>query len=168
MAKQTKTSNFNQYTIEELDKVLTELTSKPTKKYYLAAPWFSDKMMRLYQHVVNILDKLEVACYIPSLNSFPSPFETFLANVNRIKQCDTVLALIDEKDVGTAWEIGMATELGKEIILVGLDETSFLSHTNIMLAFCGKCLLLKDLEAFLKGQSVKYVYIDKDSWEGKE
>ena len=168
MANRTKTSNFNQYTVEELDKVLTELTSKPVKTYYLAAPWFSDKMMHLYKYVVNILNKLEVVCYIPNENSFPSPYDTFVANVNHLSDCDTVIALIDEKDVGTAWEIGMAMEMCKQIILVGLDETSFLSHTNIMLAFSGKCLLLKDLEAFLKGQSVTYVNIDKDSWEGKE
>ena len=78
-----------------------------------------------------------------------------------------VVAFVDEKDVGTAWEIGMAYSLGKKVILLGLDETTFLSHTNVMLAFTGSCTTLRELSKLLVGKEYKTIEI-KNEWEGIE
>ena len=142
------------------------------RKIYLAGPWFSEKANILYQYVTSIIThSFTYTCnneiFIPKNAQNKTPKDAFDKNVKHIMNCDLLLALVDEKDVGTAWEIGMAEALDKQIILLGYDESTFLSHTNVMLAFTGKCLLIEDLFKFLTGQSVKFVEI-KNSWEGKE
>lgn len=72
----------------------------------------------------------------PSDNKFPenSPDlskQIFDANVNMIKDCDVVLANLDdfrgdEPDSGTAWEVGFAHALGKRIIGYRKDSKSML------------------------------------------
>jgi nucleoside 2-deoxyribosyltransferase len=167
--KKTNISNYNTYDVNELSKILDKLVVKETNtEYYLAGPWFTDKSNTLYEYVVKLFKRYGANCYIPKEHSYDSPYATYAANVSHILSCDVMIALIDEKDVGTAWEIGMAAALNKPIILLGIDETSFLSHTNIMLAFTGSCMVLNELTSYLEGKPVKYVYIDRDSWEGKE
>jgi nucleoside 2-deoxyribosyltransferase len=54
-----------------------------------------------------------------------------------------VLAQISEKDIGTAFEIGYARALGKDIVLVGFDEKDFERKTNLMLAFAAdQCITI--------------------------
>ena len=90
-------------------------------------------------------------------------------NVNNIKDADVVVAIVCEKDVGTAWEIGMAYALGKDVYLLGYDDSTFLSHTNLMLAFTGKCFTIDKWAKFLTQglRNVEYVNIP-NVWEGIE
>lgn len=159
MQKQTIKSNFVLHTSEQIDEKLAAITidavawsqylSPTTKKVYLAGPWFDEKSKKLLKCAEDVLAITKTSAYIPRCSNKFTPQETFDENVKQIKDCDILIAVIDTKDVGTAWEIGMAYALGKRVILVGYDETSFATRTNLMLAFTGKCTTLDKLAEFI-------------------
>lgn len=144
------------------------MSRKRKTKVYLAGPWFTPDAKMIHRVAKSIMkeqsmiepmfpDEMSVGC---------TPAQTFHNNVEAIKNCDIVVALVDVKDVGTAWEIGMAYKLKKKIVLVGADYETFTSKTNLMLAYSGDCLLIQDLEEFLTNYKEfnKYV-IHVRSWE---
>ena len=144
---------------------------KKTKKMYFAGPWFNEKSNSFYNSALVIAAVCgpysEYEVFFPRCQVNDKPSDAFAKNVDNIQDCDIVVAFVDEKDVGTAWEIGMAYSLKKKIVLLGLDETTFLSHTNVMLAFTGSCTTLKEFSKLLIGQDYKTITIE-DRWEGIE
>ena len=144
------------------------------KKLYVAGPWFDEKAEALMINVKEAFRQYESVSawepYYPNEHTQDSPKLTFVENINRIRSCDAVLALISRKDIGTAFEIGFARGLGRPIYVLVLDDTDFYSKTNIMLAYStDKILQFKDLWKFIIGK-IKYtdfVTLD-DSWEDKE
>ena len=144
------------------------MSKRRKTKVYLAGPWFTPDAKIIHRVAKSIMkEQLTIEPLFPDEMSVGcTPAQTFHNNVEAIKDCDIVVALVDVKDVGTAWEIGMAYKLKKRIVLVGADYETFTSKTNLMLAYSGDCLLLKDLETFLtypEGFN-KYV-IHTKSWE---
>ena len=140
---------------------------------YLAGPWFDDKSKIMYHTVQSIEKALRKHSFFnvfyPRDNSTSSPKETFVGNVQQINECDIVVAIVSTKDVGTAWEIGMAYAQGKEIYLLGYDESTFLSHTNLMLAFTGKCFTIDKWWKFLTVGLREEDFVSiPDLWEGIE
>ena len=142
---------------------------EPKEKVYFAGPWFDDRALYLYNNVRFVLKKFSnLKVYFPQEHTAITPKKTFRDNVKNIQEADLVIALIDRKDTGTAWEIGLAQGLGKKILLVGIDEDTFKSTTNIMLAFCAPAVLLKNLVSYLLTRDEKYLYHVKNTWEGKQ
>lgn len=170
-------SNYNKLTLDsfklKVDFNVRNLLSdgEGIEKIYFAGPWFSEKASYLYHScedmIYNLYSIIPYEVYFPRNVVNGTPKDAFDNNVENLKNCDIVVALIDEKDVGTAWEIGVAYALGKRIILVGLDETSFTSHTNVMLAFTGECITLPNLQKFLLQKYYDTINI-KNEWEGIE
>lgn len=174
-------NNFDFLDINVLKEKLSDVVNKalyeePTNKtkIYFAGPWFDERAMVLYQCCEKIMTKLENDCgiyvFFPKNAVSKTPLEAFERNVKEIQECDILIALVSRKDVGTAWEIGVAYALGKPIYLLGFDETTFLSHTNVMLAFTGKCLTIDNLKMFLEYKDIpeqRFVHI-KNEWEGIE
>ena len=153
---------------------VTEYARKNYKqKLYFAGPWFDNKAAFLYDVCQRIAKDVDADSkyniYFPRNEENETPKDAFNANVNRIADCDVVVALVSRKDVGTAWEIGMAYALGKTVYLLGYDYTTFLSHTNVMLAFTGTCFTVDKFAKFLvKGLDKKdYIQISNE-WEGIE
>ena len=142
-----------------------------TKKLYFAGPWFNEKSNMFYDAILDIAKECEpftdYDIFFPKLQANKLPFDAFIKNVSNIKECDMLVAFVDDKDVGTAWEIGMAYALNKPIILIGLDDSTFLSHTNVMLAFTGECSTLSEFSKILIGKNYKTINFD-DTWEGIE
>lgn len=143
------------------------------KKIYFAGPWFTVKADVMYEACKKIYlyskDKCQYTISFPKDIHLPTAKETFDEDVRLIKECDVMVALVDDKDVGTAWEIGMAYILGKPIYLLGYDESTFSSKTNLMLAFTGKCFTIDKFYKFLTGglgtnEFVKF----SDKWEDIE
>lgn len=142
-----------------------------TKKLYFAGPWFTEKSAAFYDAILTISSNCDLftdyEIFYPRRQVNRKPFDAFVKNVGNIQDADIVVAFVDEKDVGTAWEIGMAYSLGKKVILLGLDETTFLSHTNVMLAFTGSCTTLREFAKLLVGKNYRTIEIE-DKWEGIE
>lgn len=170
----TDFSNKLSNALNMINKITLNNLPKGTKIYF-AGPWFDYRSKELY-HICQTIEKelfetnnCEFDIYYPMSEINNTPKQAFTKNVKHIKNCDILVALVTKKDVGTAWEIGMAYSLGKPIYLLGYDESTFLSHTNVMLAFCGKCMTIKDYAYFLSNKidKIKFVKI-KNEWEGIE
>lgn len=157
--------------------ITTTVVNYASRKYtkiYFAGPWFDEKSKVLYKTCETIISELKeiskfANVYFPKNEVNNSPLEAFEKNVKNIKDSDVIIALVSKKDVGTAWEIGMAYALNKTIYLLGYDESTFLSHTNVMLAFTGKCFTLDKLGKFLtQGLSEEDFVKINNEWEGIE
>lgn len=173
-------SNYDVLTHEELVSNLLDIKTKINnnsdagrKKIYFAAPWFTKKAEAMYaicQYAHKMCPKkINYSIFYPKDFVHTSPEETFKEDVKQIRECDLMIALVDDKDVGTAWEIGMAYSLGKPIYLVGFDESTFKKKTNLMLAFTGKCFTVDKFYKFLTiglGHD-DFVNIEK-KWEALE
>lgn len=142
-----------------------------TKKLYFAGPWFNEKSNAFYNSILTIANMCELFTdydiFFPRCQVNKTPFNAFMKNVGNIQDADMVVAFVDDKDVGTAWEIGMAYSLNKKIVLIGLDDTTFLSHTNVMLAFTGTCTTLREFAKLLVGKDYRTIEIEY-KWEGIE
>ena len=117
-------------------------------KVYIASPLFNPTQIARIKEIEEICEVSEIEYFSPRLAQFGSVEEglteenaklIFDNNVEEVKNCDTLIAILDDKDTGTAWEIGMAYALGKRIILVQFDKSK-ISKTNIMLSNCGNGL----------------------------
>ncbi len=173
-------STYNKITLSELSdklyKLLDNEHSYSKKKIYFAGPWFTDKAKVVMNYCIALVDKLGCAnnydIYFPMQHTDnDSPSNTFDDNISQINKADIVVALIQEKDTGTAFEIGYAASKGKYIVLLGYDESCFKNGTNIMLAFAAnKCITLDKLSKFLRNDlnGDKDCVMIEDNWEGKQ
>lgn len=139
-------------------------------KIYFAGPWFTDddeiRMERCISISRNCNNKYDV--YFPYKHQYSTPFETYQSNVREINDADIVIALVETKDVGTAYELGIATALKKKIILLGESSKTFLRKTNIMLAFCTDTLTtINELKYIFEGKEYRNIRME-NTWEGKE
>jgi nucleoside 2-deoxyribosyltransferase len=117
-------------------------TDRP--RVYLAAPFFSPRQLAVVVVIENALDRLGYPYYSPRREGVLvelSPAERraaargiFDANVLNIKQADLVVAVIDDRDVGVAWEIGYAYGLARRPAIV--TYTAAGHGVNVMLQQC--------------------------------
>lgn len=171
-------NNFDEYSCFAIEEELAAVESAlykttPKQKLYFAGPWFDVRADMLYKSCQKIINKCKsdskYDVFFPKDAVSITPKDAFDRNVKEIQECDALVALVSRKDVGTAWEIGMAYALGKPIYLLGFDKTTFLSHTNVMLAFTGKCFTIHNLMKFLiYGLSNDDLIHIKNEWEGIE
>lgn len=176
MSKEVKKqSNFDCDFAIAMQKAFDEtMPALSKKKLYVAGPWFDEKAEALMLNVKEVFRQYESVSawepYYPNEHTQDSPRCTFVDNINQIRSCNAVLALISRKDIGTAFEIGFARGLGRPIYILVLDDTDFYSKTNIMLAYStDKIVQFKDLWKFIIGK-LKYTDLItlNDSWENKE
>lgn len=118
-----------------------------TKNIYLAGPFFNEKQLMIEQAVYEILEKNETVGHIfqPRLHQDGNEFasqawrnNTYLSDINQIRLCDIVVAIVDFEtvdnealpDPGTVWEMGYAYALNKPVILVAYDK---IEKINLMI-----------------------------------
>ena len=137
---------------------------------YFAGPWFTPEQ----RYEMDLVREISKYCenkyniYFPVEHQFSTPKDTYNANVKEINNADIVVALVSYKDVGTAYELGIATALNKRIVLLAKDKFCFSNKTNIMLAFCtDTCITMDNLKLFFEDKDYENVLITND-WEGKE
>ena len=158
------------------------------KKIYIAGSFSNDVEREQLNTMINTVreENPDAELFIPMLGFIPGGNDkdengeyimpnyvwaraVFTMDVDAIDSCDEVIALYRGRysGTGTAWEIGMAYSLNKKIVLIGLDDTTFLSHTNVMLAFTGTCTTLREFGKLLVGKDYRTIEIE-DKWEGIE
>lgn len=110
--------------------------------FYLASPFFKDSQIQREEAVKNALRNEGYTVYSPRENGVLTPDATdevrtkiFKENCEVIQKSRRILAITDEKDIGTIWEAGYAYGLGKEVVYYA--ETLGDNPFNVMLGKSG-------------------------------
>lgn len=110
--------------------------------FYLASPFFKDSQIQREEAVKNALRKEGYTVYSPRENGILTPDATdevrtkiFKENCEAIQKSRRILAITDEKDIGTIWEAGYAYGIGKEVVYYA--ETLGDNPFNVMLGKSG-------------------------------
>jgi nucleoside 2-deoxyribosyltransferase len=96
-------------------------------RIYLSGPLFSQAEIMWARNVKAFLEKsLGAEVVWPHEIASGSSFEIFNANLQALRECDIMVAILDgpQVDDGTAWEIGYFHALGRVIIGVRTDFRS--------------------------------------------
>lgn len=110
--------------------------------FYLASPFFKDTQIQREEAVKNALRNEGYKVYSPKENGVLTPDATdevrtkiFKENCEAIQKSHRILAITDEKDIGTIWEAGYAYGIGKEVVYYA--ETLGDNPFNVMLGKSG-------------------------------
>ena len=110
--------------------------------FYLASPFFKDSQIQREEAVKNALRYVGYTVYSPRENGILTPDATdevrtkiFKENCEAIQKSHRILAITDEKDIGTIWEAGYAYGIGKEVVYYA--ETLGNNPFNVMLGKSG-------------------------------
>lgn len=160
------------------------------KKIYCAGPFFNPQQLAAMEGIEGVLEKFDVELFKPrngaasakKLNKDigagkdPSPQtrrQVFLDNVNNIDDADLLIALIDDRDIGTIFEIGYACKAGVPIITFTNQNYGMnLMLAESTLAHCkGLEQLAEAAEMFLAGatqEQFEVTFKRANLAEGKE
>lgn len=133
---------FAQYNVSEYVNYIFEQINYYEYDFYLASPFFKDTQIQREEAVKNLLRNKGYTVYSPRENGVLTPNETdevrmkiFKENCEAIQKSHRILAITDEKDIGTIWEAGYAYGIGKEIVYYA--ETLGNNPFNVMLGKSG-------------------------------
>ena len=133
---------FSKYDVSKYVNYIFEQINYYEYDFYLASPFFKDSQIRREDEVKNILRYNGYAVYSPRENGVLTPDATdevrtkiFKENCEAIQKSHRILAITDEKDIGTIWEAGYAYGIGKEIVYYA--ETLGNNPFNVMLGKSG-------------------------------
>jgi len=108
---------------------------------YIAGPFFNERQLMLIKDIEKMLDERGLDYFSPRLEGgvlkdmTPEDREqafadVYYSNVNAIVDCEFVLAVIDDFDAGTMFEIGFAAGIDKTVITLTGQNYGL----NVMLA----------------------------------
>lgn len=112
-------------------------------KVYLASPFFNPRQVEKLHIVEKLLETdLKLKVYSPSrdgikldikTSTYEDRLATFNDNVKNIDNADIVVAIVDELDTGTLWEVGYAKQNSKPIFVLTLDQEEIPGVTDMYL-----------------------------------
>jgi nucleoside 2-deoxyribosyltransferase len=130
-----------------------------TYDIYLAGPFFNEEQIATIAAVEKFLEEHQFKFYSPRRSGIvfkdlkpeereAAAEQVFKANVDNIDDSTFILACIDDRDTGTAWELGYAYGSGDQNIITFSGKGY---GANVMLSQCAKAHLttLADLFDFL-------------------
>ena len=134
--------NFVQYDVSKYVNYIFEQIKYYEYDFYLASPFFKDTQIQREEAVKNALRNEGYTVYSPRENGVLTPDATdevrtkiFKENCEAIQKSHRILAITDEKDIGTIWEAGYAYGIGKEVVYYA--ETLGDNPFNVMLGKSG-------------------------------
>lgn len=141
-------------------------------RFYLAGPFFNEEQKEVMGRIEEHCKKIGLEVYSPRLENFCPPNappetrkETFINNVRNLdrRECEFVLARIDDFDPGTMWEIGYSFAISQDVFAF---TTVAGRGLNLMLAqSCNGFLQgLPEVMKFLE-ESQTYNFGRASSWE---
>lgn len=133
---------FVKYDVSEYVNYIFKQINYYEYDFYLASPFFKDSQIQREEAVKNALRYEGYTVYSPRENGVLTPDATdevrtkiFKENCEAIQKSHRILAITDEKDIGTIWEAGYAYGIGKEIVYYA--ETLGDNPFNVMLGKSG-------------------------------
>ena len=133
---------FYKYDVSKYVNYIFEQIKYYEYDFYLASPFFKDSQIQREEAVKNALRNEGYTVYSPRENGILTPDATdevrtkiFKENCEAIQKSHRILAITDEKDIGTIWEAGYAYGIGKEVVYYA--ETLGNNPFNVMLGKSG-------------------------------
>ena len=133
---------FYKYDVSKYVNYIFEQINYYEYDFYLASPFFKDSQIQREEAVKNALRNEGYTVYSPRENGILTPDATdevrtkiFKENCEAIQKSHRILAITDEKDIGTIWEAGYAYGIGKEVVYYA--ETLGNNPFNVMLGKSG-------------------------------
>ena len=137
-----------------------------TKKHnvYIASPFFNPNQLTRVSLIETLLEKLDMTYFSPRKELVCPPNatneqrkETFLGNKKGMLEADLVIAVTDDKDPGTIWEMGYA--YANNIPVIGVAFTLGDNPFNLMLSesCTSTCRTIEEVEnSIVIGKSYYY------------
>lgn len=133
---------FVKYDVSKYVNYIFEQINYYEYDFYLASPFFKDSQIQREEIVKMVLREHGYKVYSPKENGVLTPDATdevrtkiFKENCEAIQKSHRILAITDEKDIGTIWEAGYAYGIGKEVVYYA--ETLGNNPFNVMLGKSG-------------------------------
>jgi len=90
---------------------------------YLAGPFFTLGQLWVVEQARNCLRDMGMRVFSPYHDVGPGPAEEVVPDdIDGIRDCDLMLAIVDGKDVGTVFEVGYAHRDGKPVVVYVENE----------------------------------------------
>jgi len=138
---------------------------------YIAGPFFNEKQVNFINQIEKALNKNRLEYFSPRSEGVllsmseedkaKSKRDIYESNIGHIKDASLMVAVIDDRDVGTIWEMGYGTALG--IPIISISNHSY--GLNVMLAESVSAHVLSIEEMLVaihdpdyKGQLIKGIY----------
>ena len=109
---------------------------------YIASPFFNESQLEFVKRIEIALQDAGIKFFSPRsegvlIEMSPSKKakaakKIYDSNVKHIEDCDILLAVIDDRDTGTMFEIGYAAALKKPVVTL----TNFDYQVNVMIKQC--------------------------------
>ena len=113
-------------------------------KAYIAGPFFNAKQINIIECIKTVCRRDEISFFSPKDESMfqqgDDPKVILDLNCKAIASSEFLIAITDDKDIGTMWEAGFAYSLGIPIIYVWLGYKPEMKF-NIMLAASGQAVV---------------------------
>jgi len=104
---------------------------------YLAGPFFTAAELWLVEQVRDTLVTLGVDVFSPFHDIGPGGLEVAKKDIEGLEQCDAVLALLDNGDTGTVFEVGWAVRHDLPIVgyasVLDQEVTKMMAGTSVEL-----------------------------------
>lgn len=120
-------------------------------RVYIAAPFFNQEQLLAVNEIENILDKYGIEYFSPRLDGVLTEMSKteksermkgiFLGNIAELNRCNLMIAVIDNYDTGTVFELGFFFGKKKEEPIITVSNRDF--DLNVMLKFSVSCHLKK-------------------------
>ena len=135
---------------------------------YIAGPFFNLNQCSTIAKIENLLAYRKIAYFSPrsagvlldmdAADKRKNADKMYQLNIDNIKQADTIIAVIDDRDIGTIWEIGYAAALGKDIITYTANDYGL----NVMLAKCVRyhAKHMNEVDLALSNPNMKSIPVD--------
>ena len=92
-------------------------------KIYIGSPFFNEQQLKVIEDIKAACDSLEIPYFSPKdANLFKKTDppekakECFDGNIKAMNECDLMIAVIDDFDAGTMFEMGYTYNLGNSIL----------------------------------------------------
>jgi len=128
---------------------------------YIAAPFFNPEQLAWVEKTKELLAKLDMNFYSPKdVNLFENgkgfdPQLIFDDNVRTIDSCNLVIAITNDKDQGTHFEIGYAYAKGVPVIGMWISPDKDAKFNLMLSQSCTATFTsFEQLETYLKGEEI--------------
>ena len=134
-------------------------------RIYIAGPLFKPAHIEVIKNIEQLLDSLSCPYFSPrefgviaDEKMTPERMRRIYdMNIDMVAQCDTMIAIIDDRDTGTVFEIGYASAMSKNIITYSSQGYG----VNVMLAHAvfTHTQNLEELQQALNGHKIEELEI---------